>query len=82
MQRDQFFHLRVMHTFLGSLSICHLLQIFPSLEVRLHVGLQSLHVQASPVLNKDNEAILLLLLTVFDALEEDFENLLVEAVPQ
>lgn len=52
--RDHFFHLGVVHTFLCLFGVRYLLQVIPSLEVRFDVGLQSLHVKRLPILDEND----------------------------
>lgn len=80
--RDDLFHLGVVHALLGLFGVSDLLEVGPRLEVGFDVGLEPLHVQRLPVFDEDDEGVHLLLLAVADALEEDFEDLLVKALSE
>ena len=80
--RNDFLHLGIVHALLGLFGVSDLLEVGPRLEVGFDVGLEPLHVQRLPVFDEDDEGVHLLLLAVADALEEDFEDLLVKALSE
>lgn len=76
-QRNHLLHFGIMHALPRLLALCDVLEVVPGLEVGLDVWLHARHIEAPPVLDEDHQAVLLLALSILDALVEYLENLLV-----
>ena len=77
MQRNQLFHLGIINALTRRLAVCHLLQIFPSLKIGLNVGVEPLEIETAPILNENDQTVLLPPLPVLDAFEENLKDFLV-----